>query len=102
MIRNYAGRNVTVDAHGYLTDPGDWDIEIGKAIAAEEGLVLNDMHLLVIDFLRTRYFSGRKLSIRDINSSGVTTLKEFYSLFPGTPLKKACRIGGLPYPESCV
>ncbi|MFK7844139.1 MAG: TusE/DsrC/DsvC family sulfur relay protein [Rhodothermales bacterium] len=30
------------------------------------------------------------------------TIKEFYGLFPGGPLKKASRIAGIPKPASCV
>ncbi|MCK4919792.1 MAG: TusE/DsrC/DsvC family sulfur relay protein [Bacteroidales bacterium] len=29
-------------------------------------------------------------------------MKEFYTLFPGGPLKKATRIAGIPKPSSCV
>ena len=42
------------------------------------------------------------LSVRGIKKSGVVDIKEFYTLFPGGPLKKATRISGVPKPKSCI
>lgn len=102
MIKIYAGVTLIIDHYGYLKEPLQWNADIASAIALEEEIKLTEKHLLVIEHLRSQYFHGNQLSIRNINNSGIVTLKEFYSLFPGAPLKKACKIGGLPNPESCV
>jgi dissimilatory sulfite reductase related protein len=100
--RQYAGIDIIVDEEGYFMDPGQWNPAIGIAVAREEEMVLSEKHLNIIIYLRTLYFEGNALSIRSINQSGIVNLKEFYSMFPGAPLKKAARIGGLPNPKSCV
>ena len=102
MKKSYAGIDVELDDNGYLKDPGVWSPEISFLLASEEGIKLTERHLLVLSYLRKLYFAGESLSIRKINHSGIVTLKEFYSLFPGAPLKKSCRIAGLPDPGSCV
>jgi tRNA 2-thiouridine synthesizing protein E len=37
-----------------------------------------------------------------MGKSGVVDIKEFYSLFPNGPLKKASKISGIPKPQSCI
>jgi len=102
MIKSYAGIDVEIDENGYLKDPDIWSHDISLLLASEEGIDLTDRHHLVLSYLRKLYYAGESLSIRKINHSGIVTLKEFYSLFPGAPLKKSCRIAGLPDPGSCV
>ena len=102
MKKSYAGIDVELDVNGYLTDPYVWSPEIAIELAWEDGIELTERHLLILSYLRINYFIGESLSIRKINHSGIVTLKEFYSLFPGAPLKKSCRIAGLPDPGSCV
>lgn len=101
-IKNYAGVNVDINEEGYFTDPSQWNKEIAKEIAAEEGVELTDQHFAVIELLRQKNDAGDALSIRGINKSGVVDVKTFYQLFPGAPLKKATKIAGIPKPASCV
>lgn len=100
--KNYAGTNVEVNEEGYFTDPSQWNKEIAKELAAEEGVELTDQHFEVIELLRQKNDAGEALSIRGINKSGVVDVKTFYKLFPGAPLKKATKIAGIPKPASCV
>jgi len=100
--RIIAGKPVDVNDEGYLTDPSQWTKEIAAEIALQERIVLTNEHYDAIDFMRTRFMSGFSTSIRSIHKSGVIDLKTFYSLFPGAPLRKASKIGGLPKPENCV
>jgi len=100
--KQYAGIDIIVDDNGYFLEPMQWSPEIAVAIADEESMTLSKKHLDIIIYLRTIYFEGHKISIRSINQSGIVNLKEFYSMFPGAPLKNAARIGGLPDPKSCV
>jgi TusE/DsrC/DsvC family sulfur relay protein len=100
--KTYAGVTVDVNEEGYFTNPSQWSKEIAVEIAKEEGIVLNDQHFAIMDFLRNRFNSGEALSIRSINHSGVIDVKTFYQLFPGAPLKKATKIAGIPKPVSCI
>lgn len=98
----YAGVALEVNDEGYMLEKNLWTKEIGIAIAQEENLELSDKHFEVINFLRDRVEKGESLTIRSIGKSGIVDIKGFYALFPGAPLKKATRIGGLPKPVSCV
>ena len=47
---------VDVDSEGFMTDPEQWNEEIARAIAAENGIPeLTDRHWLVVRFMRERY-----------------------------------------------
>lgn len=101
--KTYAGVTVDVNEEGYFTDPSQWTKEIAVEIAKDEGIpVLTDQHFSIMEFLRNRFINGDQLSIRSINHSGVIDVKTFYQLFPGSPLKKATKIAGIPKPASCV
>ena len=91
-----------LNSEGYLVNPTQWTIEIAQQFAQEEGIELTEKHLDVIRYLREQYENDARLSIRRIGKSGIVTIKEFYGLFPGGPLKKASRIAGIPKPASCV
>lgn len=100
--KTYAGVPVDTNDEGYMTNMNQWNSEVARAIAKEEGIELTDTHLKVLDFLRERQTRGEALSIRSIQKSGIVDVKVFYQLFPGAPLKKATRIAGIPKPTSCV
>jgi len=98
----YAGKSVTVNDEGYLTDSTQWTKEIALEIAKEEGISLTDKHFTLIDYLRDKVAKGETLTLRAVGKSGVIDTKGFYELFPGAPLKKSTRIAGLAKPTSCV
>ncbi|MDP3436067.1 MAG: TusE/DsrC/DsvC family sulfur relay protein [Bacteroidales bacterium] len=100
--KEFAGQLIDVNEEGYFTNPQQWNREVAAAVAKEEGLDLTDNHYAILEFLRNRYNSGEALSIRSINKSGIVDVKEFYSLFPGAPLKKSTKIAGIPKPSSCI
>ncbi|KPK84432.1 MAG: sulfur relay protein DsrC [Bacteroides sp. SM23_62_1] len=100
--KSYAGNNVDVTEEGYLTDPSQWNQDIAKEIAKEEGIELTEKHFEVIQYLREQYAKGANLTIRMVGKSGITDVKGLYELFPGGPLKKSSRIAGIPKPTSCV
>lgn len=97
-----ANRPIEVNEQGYLTDMDQWDKEIARSIATEEGIELTDRHFEVLDYLRSEQEKGTALSIRKIGKSGIVGIKEFYELFPEGPLKKASKIAGIPKPASCI
>lgn len=100
--KTIAGIKVQVNDEGYLVDSGQWTKEIAVEIAKELNIELSDKHYQVINFLREQYQAGVPLTIRKVGKSGIVDIKEFYSLFPGGPLKFSSKIGGIPKPSSCV
>ncbi len=98
-----SGKTIDVNDEGYLTDPDQWTPEIAREIAQVEGIELTDKHFEVLSYLREQQAEGVQLSIRRVGKSDVvSSIKEFYDLFPGGPLKKASKIAGIPKPASCV
>jgi len=93
---------LAVNDDGYLLNADDWSPEVAHAIAAEHGIALTDPHFAVLQYLRDRVAEGTPLTIRRIGKSGLVSIKEFYGLFPGGPLKVSSRIAGIPKPASCV
>jgi tRNA 2-thiouridine synthesizing protein E len=97
-----AGFKLNVTEEGYLTDFSQWTKEIAIDLAKENGIELTDKHWEVIKYLQDKHNSNEPLSIRGIKKSGIINIKEFYSLFPGGPLKKSTLIAGIPKPKSCI
>ena len=92
------------DDKGYLVDFDAWTREIAVSLAAEMEIdELTPDHWRVIDFLR-RYQGEHGVApmIRVLCRETGFTLKEIYDLFPVGPAKGACRVAGLPRPDSCV
>jgi tRNA 2-thiouridine synthesizing protein E len=95
---------VEVDSDGFLTDPMQWDEEIGRQIAHDAGIPeLTDRHWLVVRFMRERYLhTGTAPSIRSLGKESGVPVKELYQLFPKGPAKLAAKIGGIPKPKGCI
>ena len=95
---------VDVDAEGFLTDAKQWNEEIARAIAADNGIAeLTARHWLVVRFMRDRYLaSGTAPSIRSLGKESGVPVKELYELFPKGPAKLAAKIGGIPKPKGCI
>ncbi len=102
MEKTIAGKQITVNEEGYLTDFGQWDECIGEVIAAEAGVALTPRHWEILKYLQKEHSNQVALSIRRIGKSGVLDIKEFYQLFPTAPLKTATKIAGIPKPASCI
>ena len=97
-----AGKSVEMNEEGYFTDAAVWTPSMADELARDAGIELTDKHKEVIEFLRDRYASGQPLTIRRVGKSGIVSIKEFYDLFPGGPLKVSSKIAGIPKPTSCV
>lgn len=102
MEKMIAGKNITVNEEGYLTDFAQWDEKVGEAIAAEASVSLSPRHWEILKYLQDEHKNQVALSIRRIGKSGVTDIREFYQLFPVAPLKTATKIAGIPKPASCI
>ena len=101
---NYGRGRVELDDKGYLVEFDRWTDKIARALAADEGIAeLTDAHWTVIDFLREHQEErGAAPMIRVLCKGTGLTLQGIYDLFPGGPSKCACRVAGLPRPDSCV
>jgi len=95
---------VELDDKGYLLDFEAWTPLLAEALALDEGIdVLGDEHWRVIDFLRSYQQENETAPmIRVLCKETALTLQRIYDLFPGGPAKCACRVAGLPRPDSCV
>jgi len=99
---NINGIAVQTDDDGYLTDSSQWNEDIAKALAKEDGIELTEKHLEVLKYLRDVFNKGEALTIRKVGKSGIVNIKEFYKLFPKGPLKLSSKYAGLQKPTSCV
>lgn len=102
MEKTIAGKTITVNEEGYLTDFSQWDEKIGEELAAEANISLTPRHWEVVKYLQNEQKNQVALSIRRIGKSGLVDIKEFYALFPNAPLKTATKIAGIPKPASCI
>jgi dissimilatory sulfite reductase related protein len=95
---------VDLDAEGFLRDPEQWDEDLAREIATENGVPeLTERHWLVIRFMRDRYLAtGNAPSIRSLGKESGVPVKELYELFPKGPAKLAAKIGGIPKPKGCI
>jgi TusE/DsrC/DsvC family sulfur relay protein len=102
-VTSIAGRDVHVDAEGFLTRYDEWTSELAEQLAVQIGIDLTDAHRKVIAFLRDDYaVQGETATLRRVSTlSGVGT-KELFALFPKKPAKKMAYIAGLPKPHGCV
>lgn len=97
------GRDVHVDAEGFLTEYDEWDEGLAKVLASNIGIDLTDDHLKTIRFLREDYLAeGETPTLRRVTAVGGIPTKELFTLFPGKPAKKMAYIAGLPKPVGCV
>lgn len=102
MEKVISGQTVLVNEEGYLQDFNQWNPAIAEEIAKEEGIELTPRHWDIITWLQEQEKNKIALTIRKLGKSGVTDIKEFYTLFPNGPLKKATKIAGIKKPVGCI
>jgi TusE/DsrC/DsvC family sulfur relay protein len=104
-----ASGQVSVDAHGYLTNPDLWSLEFARHVADNEGITLGPLHFEVISFMR-RYldehgimadarFVLKFLAERD-NLDKLAAKAVMFDLFPYGYVKQACKIAGMKQPRA--
>ncbi len=85
------------DRDGFLADPGIWNEDLARLIAAEDGVgELSEAHWSIINFLRENYLEGGLPAV-----SHVCHINHFeHHCLPGLfrNVKTAWRIAGLPNP----
>lgn len=98
-----AGRELQVNDEGFLTNPGQWDEDLGGVLAGQIGINLTDAHWKAIRFLRRDHAeTGQTPTLRRVATTGGIPIKQLFALFPKKPAKKMAYIAGLPKPVGCV
>lgn len=98
------------DNEGYLKNLADWSEQAAQEIAACEGIELTDAHWEVIRLLRDVHeeFQHTPITRVFVKLMGERLGKEkgrsiyLLKLFPETPMRKSCKIAGLPKPTNCM
>jgi len=97
------GHQIHVNDEGFLTDPTEWDEDLGKLLATQIGITLTDEHWKAIRFLRKDFEEqGETATLRRVSTRGGIPVKELFALFPQKPAKKMAYVAGLPKPHGCV
>lgn len=98
-IIEYNGRKIRVDNNGYLSNQEDWDEEIAKALALEEGLAaLTSEQMDIIRFMRKYYFANHVFPMLNQVCRLAHQPKQCVSSLFVNP-EKAWKIAGLPKQE---
>lgn len=108
---NVAGKEIELDASGYLVDHTNWSLAVTEQMAEEDGVALTDDHWLLIDFLHRFYKEYEIAPEIPILSRNLCkdqhncrwSKRYIEKIFPGGA-KTACRYAGLPTPvgRSCL
>jgi tRNA 2-thiouridine synthesizing protein E len=99
-----AGREIHVDAEGFMTEYDEWDEPLAAQLAAQIGIAeLTPEHWKAIHFLRSDFITqGETPTLRRVTSLAGIPTKDLFVLFPKKPAKKMAYIAGLPKPHGCV
>ncbi|MCW8916930.1 MAG: TusE/DsrC/DsvC family sulfur relay protein [Magnetovibrio sp.] len=104
------GTDFEHDEEGYILDVNNWNEDLAKVIADEEGLDMTDEHWEVVSFLR-EYYNEYQIApavrvlvkaVKKKFGKDKGSNKYLYELFPYGPAKQACKVAGLPKPTGCV
>ena len=103
-------KNIPTDNEGYLKDLSYWSDKIAEKIALSEKILLTDKHWEIIRLLRDIHEEYQHTPITRVfikimaERLGSEKGKSLYllKLFPDTPMRKACKIAGLPKPTNCL
>lgn len=98
-----AGREVTVNDEGFLTEYDEWSEEIAAELAKNIEVEMTDEHWSLIKWLREDYKEkGETATTRRVQTVGGVPTKKQFELFPKKPAKKMAYIAGVPKPKGCV
>ncbi len=102
-VTEIGGREVHVDAEGFLTDPAEWDEALAEVLAGNIGVELTEAHWKLLRFLREDFATqGETATTRRVQTVAGVATKDQFALFPKKPAKKMAYIAGLPKPRGCV
>ena len=105
MALEVNGKTIETDDNGNLVNPGDWDEDVAKALAAEEGIELTQDHWDVLSYLREEYADNNgsqpmeRVILKDMSKrwGRKVSSKDMYTLVPKAPSKPGNKIAGLPF-----
>ncbi|MCW9024999.1 MAG: TusE/DsrC/DsvC family sulfur relay protein [Gammaproteobacteria bacterium] len=96
------------DNEGYMVDPEDWNDNLARELAAEEGLELTEAYWPALRFMRD-YWREHKIApdVRHVIKYLAEThgydkkqaKQELFDLFPYGYVKQACKIAGMQRPR---
>ncbi|QSA98527.1 TusE/DsrC/DsvC family sulfur relay protein [Methylococcus sp. EFPC2] len=104
------GVEVPTTDSGFLRDHRDWTPRIAEELARREGIVLSADHWEIVHFIR-QYFElyqhlpNARMFVKAVQKTlGETkgNSRYLHRLFPGSAVKFACLIAGLPKPPGCI
>jgi TusE/DsrC/DsvC family sulfur relay protein len=102
-LTTMAGREIHVDADGFMTEFDEWTEELGEMLASNIGLELTDAHRDVMKFLRADFQEmGETPTLRRTSTTGGFATKELFVLFPKKPARKMSYVAGLQKPKGCI
>ena len=91
------------DGDGYLENMNDWTPEIGRAMAAADGVELTDEMWDQIMKAREYYEEHNQVpSIRVFMKYVGMSKKDIFAMWNTGPMKPITKYGGLPKPTGCV
>lgn len=107
---NFAGKEIAVDAEGYLKRQEEWSEALALQLARQEGIEMSEAHWEVVHFVRNFYLEfNTSPAIRMLVKAMAQKYGEekgnsryLFRLFPEGPAKQATKIAGLPKPAKCL
>ncbi|MCB1738562.1 MAG: TusE/DsrC/DsvC family sulfur relay protein [Gammaproteobacteria bacterium] len=104
MALEINGKTIETTENGFLVDYTDWNEDVAKALAAEEGIEMSQKHWDVVNYLRSEHIdnAGSEPNERTILKAlskmwgEKVSSKDTYDLFPQMPSKQGRKIAGLP------
>lgn len=100
---------VSVDGHGYLTDPDMWTRDFADHIARKENITLTPLHHEVISFMRTYLedhgiMADARFVLKFLAKRGgldkAGSKAAMYALFPYGYVNQACKMAGMKQPRA--
>lgn len=104
MLIEVNGNTIETTGTGFLINLEDWNEDVAKVIATEEGVDLTERHQGFIKYLRDEYINNNanqpnnRAILKDMGKLWGEKIdsKSMYDLFPGNLSKQGGRIAGLP------
>ena len=104
MALEVNGVSIETTDNGYLVEATDWNEDVAKALAADEGVEMTDKHWDVVRYLREEHFENNgnepneRTIMKDMGKKWGEKLssKDMYAMFPLMPSKQGRKIAGLP------
>lgn len=102
----YKNQKIRMDEEGYMLDSDAWSRDLGEHIADLNGVRMTPEHWWVVDYIRAYYKENQflpniRVVVNELRRQGFKDRardKYLFQLFPNTPIRTACRIGGLHKP----